>query len=207
LKRGKFITIEGGEGAGKSTNILYIKELLASYGLRCMVTREPGGTPLSEEIRRLLLERREEKIDSLAELLLVFSARAQHLNNKIMPALNNGIWVVSDRFTDATYAYQGAGRGLDVTAVALLENLVQKTFRPDCTMILDLPVETGMQRASQRGELDRFEVEKNDFFNRVRQCYLQRAMLDKTQYHVIDASETLERVQISIKSVIECLIN
>ena len=162
LKKGRFIVIEGGEGVGKSTNIQFIGQVLERAGIESIVTREPGGTPLAEDVRQLLLQKREEPVEAMAELLLVFAARAQHLHGKIIPALKRGAWVISDRFTDATYAYQGAGRGLDVKTIQMLECLVQKELRPDCTLILDVPVEIGMSRASKRGALDRFEEEKVD---------------------------------------------
>lgn len=205
-KLGKFITLEGGEGGGKTTNIEFISQLLDEAGIPFVITREPGGTPLAEEIRELLLAKREEPVEHLTELLLIFAARSQHLYGKIIPALEKGIWVISDRFTDATYAYQGGGRGMDLADIAMLESWVQKEIRPDCTLILDLPVEMGMQRASKRGELDRFEEEKLDFFSRIRDCYLKRANANPDRYKVIDASKPLTDVQQSVGEVMSELI-
>ncbi|MCE2030231.1 dTMP kinase [Sessilibacter corallicola] len=200
-KPGKFITFEGGEGAGKSTNILVAQEYLESQGIKTQLTREPGGTPLAEEIRSLLISNREESVNELTELLLVFSARAQHLNNLIKPALAQGIWVLCDRFTDATYAYQGAGRGLSVEAIRTLETLVQGNIRPDLTLLLDLDIEVGATRARNRGALDRFESLNAEFFSRVRDMYLQRAKFE-SYYKVVDANQSLENVQLAVKNTL-----
>lgn len=200
-KPGKFITFEGGEGAGKSTNILVAQEYLESQGIKTQLTREPGGTPLAEEIRSLLISKREESVNELTELLLVFSARAQHLNNLIKPALAQGIWVLCDRFTDATYAYQGAGRGLSVEAIRTLETLVQGNIRPDLTLLLDLDIEVGATRARNRGALDRFESLDAEFFSRVRDMYLQRAK-SESYYKVVDANQSLENVQLAVKNTL-----
>jgi thymidylate kinase (EC 2.7.4.9) len=161
---GKFITVEGTEGVGKSTNIAFIQSHLEKQGIELVISREPGGTPLAEQIRGLLLAKRSEPFDATAELLMVFAARAQHLNTIILPALNAGKWVLCDRFTDATYAYQGAGRGLSLATIATLESLVQGDWQPDLTVLLDIDVETGLQRATARAALDRFESEKIEFF-------------------------------------------
>ena len=161
--RGLFITVEGGEGVGKSTNLAYLRDCLTERGIDLLVSREPGGTPLAENIRELLVAVREEAIDPMAELLLIFAARAQHLHTVIEPALAAGRWVLCDRFTDATYAYQSGGRGVDAATVRRLENLVQGELRPDFTLLLDAPVETGMERARERGDLDRFEREELAF--------------------------------------------
>ncbi|MCH2157408.1 MAG: dTMP kinase [Oleiphilaceae bacterium] len=193
--RGKFITVEGGEGVGKSSNIEFIANTLREKGIDCIVTREPGGTPLAEEIREVLIARRDEKVCPDTELLLMFAARAQHLNEKILPALDTGTWVVCDRFTDATYAYQSGGRELPSEKVANLENFVQGDLRPDVTLLLDAPIEVGMARASKRAALDRFEEEEIDFFNRVRNNYLERASEDPERFVILDASQTLEEVQ------------
>lgn len=198
-KRGLFITVEGGEGVGKSTNISFMQRILAEQGIDVVVTREPGGTPLAEEIRDVLLKNREEKVVSETELLLMFAARAQHLYQKILPALERGQWVISDRFTDATYAYQSGGRGVSAEKVALLENFVQGDIRPDITFLFDAPIEVGMARAQKRGALDRFEEEQNSFFNRVRDNYLQRARLEPNRFQIIDASQDLESVQQALK--------
>jgi len=203
VKRGKFITIEGGEGVGKSTNIAYIKSLVDEYGIECIVTREPGGTPLAEEIREVLLKTRDEKVVTETELLMMFAARAQHLYQLILPAINEGKWVISDRFTDATYAYQSGGRGVPAESVALLEKFVQKQFRPDVTLLLDAPVEVGMARARERGKLDRFEEERSAFFNKVRKNYLSRATKEPDRFKVIDATNSLDLVQQQIKRVLD----
>ncbi len=190
--RGRFITLEGGEGVGKSTNLAFVKAHLEAAGLEVVATREPGGTPLAEEIRALLLAVREEPMADLSELLMIFAARAQHLATLIEPALARGAWVLSDRFTDATYAYQGGGRGLEVRVIALLEQLVQGDLRPDLTLYLDTPLEIAEARLAGR-DLDRFEREQRAFFERVRGVYLQRSV--EPRFRVIDASVPLERVQ------------
>lgn len=204
--RGKFITVEGGEGVGKSSNIEFIANTLREKGIDCVVTREPGGTPLAEEIREVLIQRREEKVCPDTELLLMFAARAQHLNAKIIPALEAGKWVVCDRFTDATYAYQSGGRGLPSEKVANLETFVQGALRPDVTLLLDAPIEVGMARASKRAALDRFEEEKVDFFNRVRNNYLARAKADPERFVILDASQSLEDVQADLATTLNELI-
>ncbi len=193
--RGFFITMEGGEGVGKSTSLFYLEALLTARGVDVVTTREPGGTRLGEEVRELLLRVRGEPVDAVAELLLIFAARAQHINALIEPALAAGKWVLSDRFTDATYAYQCGGRGVDRDKVEQLERLVQGTLRPDFTLLLDAPVEVGMQRARERGALDRFERETRLFFERVRQGYLRQAQDQAGRYRVIDAGQPLETVQ------------
>lgn len=202
MNKGLFITIEGGEGVGKSTNIEFIKSLLDANSIECIVTREPGGTPLAEEIREVLIANREEKVVSEAELLLMFAARAQHLHQKILPTLETGTWVISDRFTDATYAYQSGGRGVPSEKVALLENFVQGDVRPDLTLLFDAPVEVGMARAKNRGKLDRFEEEKLEFFNRVRDNYLERSSAEPDRFLVVDATQSLEKVQLDLREII-----
>ncbi|MDX2464589.1 MAG: dTMP kinase [Porticoccus sp.] len=202
MKTGKFITVEGVEGVGKTTNIAFIKQWLDQQGIEHITTREPGGTPLAEGIRELLLSRREETVNENTELLMMFAARAQHLAEVIIPALNRGRWVLCDRFTDATYAYQGGGRGVAMEKIALLENLVQGDLRPDMTLLLDIPVFQGLERARNRSEPDRFEQEKLAFFEKVRNCYLSRAKSLPQQYCLIDASQSLENVQIDIQSVL-----
>jgi len=199
--RGLFITVEGGEGVGKSTNITYLAEQLQQQGVELVVTREPGGTRVAESIRQILLEVRNESVSSLTELLLMFAARAQHIDKVIEPALSTGKWVLCDRFTDATYAYQCGGRGVSTSVVRQLEQLVQGELRPDYTLLLDAPVGTGMSRAMERGELDRFEQEDMDFFQRVRDAYLQLAQDSSGRYHVIDASLTLPEVQGTIDKI------
>ena len=198
---GRFITIEGGEGAGKSTAQRYLAEKLTAQGISVLQTREPGGTPLAEAIRRNLLSLDEEAPVEMAELLLVFAARAQHLSKVIEPALNQGQWVLCDRFTDATYAYQGAGRGLSAKHIGKLEALVQGDRRPDTVILLDMPPEIGLARARARGALDRFEQEKHAFFERVRQGYLGRAAEFPDRYVIVDAAQELSRVQKSLHAV------
>ena len=193
--RGRFITIEGTEGVGKTTNIEYIKQWLDTNHISFVSTREPGGTPLAEEIRELLLANREEKVCSKAELLMMLAGRAQHIDQVIEPQLAAGNWVLCDRFTDATYAYQGAGREMGSELIASLETMVQASMRPDLTLVLDVPVELGLERAGKRSEPDRFELEKTDFFNRVRNAYLSMAEQNPQRYKIIDASKTLEVVQ------------
>lgn len=206
MQRGKFLTIEGTEGVGKSTNLAFVRDWLVARGLEVVVTREPGGTPLAEEVRGLLLSKRDESVDETAELLLVFAARAQHLTQVIKPALARGAWVLSDRFTDATYAYQGGGRGLSKSVIEQLEQLVQGDLRPDLTLILDIDVELGLNRARQRGELDRFESETIAFFERVRAAYRQRAQVAPERYALVDAGKTLPEVQAEIDRVLAALL-
>jgi dTMP kinase len=201
--RGLFITFEGGEGAGKSTNIAYLQAHLQSRGVDLVVTREPGGTRLGEDVREVLLRLRDEPVAPMAELLLLFAARAQHLQEVIQPALLAGKWVICDRFTDASYAYQCGGRGMSAASVRTLETLVQGELRPDYTLLLDAPVETGLERARGRGELDRFEQEELAFFQRVRDTYLQLAKESSGRYHLVDASQPLEAVQARLQEICE----
>lgn len=202
MKKGLFITLEGGEGAGKSTQMTYVEECLKKAGKTVRVTREPGGTALSEAIRGLLLDHRQSSMDADTELLLMFAARAQHIAELIEPALEAGEWVLCDRFTDATYAYQGGGRGISIDRIAALENWVQGELRPDLTLLLDLPIDVGMSRAGERGELDRFEREKQDFFERVRQTYLDMAEQHPGRYRIIDASQDIQQVQVQIGAIL-----
>lgn len=205
MMRGKFITLEGGEGVGKSTNLHFCQQWLEERGRRVIATREPGGTGIAEAIRGLLLAKQPEPLSTTSELLLMFAARAQHIQQVIEPALAEGTWVLCDRFTDATYAYQGGGRGVDAQIIAWLENWVQGDLRPDLTLILDAPVTIGMQRAKHRGELDRFESEQLAFFERMRECYLQRAAQHPRRYCVIDASLALPEVQQHISHGLQTL--
>ncbi len=198
--RGKFITLEGSEGVGKSTNMAVIKNWLQENNIDYVATREPGGTPLAEEIRQLLLSTREERVDATAELLLVFAARAQHINTFIKPHLERGTWVLSDRFTDATFAYQGYGRGLDLALIEQLEQTVQQGLQPDLTVYLDVDVKVGLERARARGELDRFEQEAIDFFERVRQGYLARVNQNPARFSVVDAGQVIEKVGLDVKA-------
>ena len=195
IERGKFITLEGGEGVGKSTNLAFLQARLLDAGIDVRITREPGGTPLGEAIRSLLLNEGPTAPSALTEVLLVFAARAQHIQEVIEPALAAGRWVLCDRFTDATYAYQGFARGLSQSAIATLESLVQGSLQPDLTVLLDLPPSIGLKRASQRAELDRFEVEDEAFFNRVREGYLTRSLENPERWLVINAGQDLEGVQ------------
>lgn len=199
---GLFITLEGPEGAGKSTNRDYLAEHLRGHGLDVLLTREPGGTPLAERIRELLLAPSDEKMDADTELLLVFAARAQHLAEVIRPALARGTVVLCDRFTDATYAYQGGGRGLSVERIATLEQFVQGGLQPDLTLLFDLPVEVGLSRAAARGRLDRFEQEGQGFFEAVRQAYLERAKADPQRFRLVDAALPLAAVQQSLDGLV-----
>jgi dTMP kinase len=199
----KFITVEGTEGVGKTTNIDFIQKWMKSRDIDFIATREPGGTPIAEEIRNVLLSPRDERVTNTAELLLMFAGRAQHLSEVIVPALESNQWVLCDRFTDATYAYQGCGRDMDEMLISQLENIVQGDLRPDLTLLLDIPVEVGLQRAHHRSSPDRFEQEEFDFFNRVREGYLQLAENNPSRYTVIDASKDLENVQANIESALE----
>jgi len=199
---GKFITVEGIEGAGKSTNLAFIQQLLEAAGREVLFTREPGGTPLGEEVRALLLGHKHDGMSDDAELLFMFGARAEHLAQKIRPALETGTWVLCDRFTDATYAYQGGGRGIERERIQMLEQWVQGDLRPDLTLLLDLPVETGLERAGKRSAPDRFESQASHFFNAVRQEYLDIAAAEPGRVKVADASQPLAAVQAQIETVI-----
>ncbi len=205
--RGRLITLEGIEGVGKSTNLRFIADRLAAAGIPFITTREPGGTPLAEEIRALLLAPRDEAVSRQAELLLMFAARAQHVTNVIAPALARGEWVLCDRFTDATYAYQGGGRGVPQASIAWLEDYVQDALRPDRVFLLDVDVATGLARARARsGAGDRFERERVEFFERVRAAYLARARADGRRYCVIDAGGDLPAVQRDLGVALDALI-
>ena len=200
---GLFITVEGIEGVGKTTNMEYLQQIITAAGKELVVTREPGGTPLGESIRGLLLDPQYKGMDPDCELQLMFAARAEHLDKVIRPAIKAGQWVLCDRFTDATYAYQGGGRGLDTGKIAALEQLVQGEFRPDLTLLLDVPVEIGLARAGNRSAPDRFEQEKVDFFERVRQAYLDLARKYNGRYRIIDAGQSLVQVQAQLDSVMQ----
>lgn len=206
MKKGKFITIEGGEGVGKSTNVIFVKQFLESMGVSVITTREPGGTPIAEKIRLLLLDKAAEKISDQSELLLMFAARSQHITHVIQPALIKGYWVLCDRFTDATYAYQGGGRSIDFAMIEWLEESTQNGIKPDLTLLLDSPIETGMKRAKERGELDRFELEQTHFFEKVRKAYQQRAEQNPKRIKTINANQTLDKVQAEIKLTLQELI-
>ncbi|MEJ2654386.1 MAG: dTMP kinase [Acidihalobacter sp.] len=201
--RGAFVTLEGGEGVGKSTQIAEVVAALETAGLSVVRTREPGGTALAEQIRGLLIGECEECMDADTELLLMFAARNQHLARLIRPALDSGDWVVCDRFTDASYAYQGAGRGIDTARIRELEDFVQRGIQPDLTLLLDAPVEVGMARAARRNsDGDRFEREAHDFFERVREGYLARAAADPQRFRIIDAAHSLETVSAQVRETL-----
>jgi len=202
--RGKFITVEGQDGAGKTTSIRFVERLIRDRNIELLVTREPGGTKLGEELRRIVLEGHEFQIDSMAELLMVFAARAQHLSESILPALSDGVWVLCDRFTDATFAYQSGGRGLPRENVESLETLVQQNLRPDLTLLLDVDIETGRTRASQRRQAraDRFESEETGFNNRVRETYLDLARNHPDRIRIVDASLPLAAVEEKISGIL-----
>ncbi|SHL97339.1 dTMP kinase [Vreelandella subglaciescola] len=209
IQRGRLITLEGGEGVGKSSNVAFVTAWLEARGLEVVSTREPGGTPRAEAIRALLLDPAPaEPLSVDAELLLMFAARAQHLAEKILPALARGAWVVCDRFTDATYAYQGGGRGLDAERIAILERFVQKGMTPDLTLLLDMPVEAASRRVSSRlddlgGERDRFEREQRGFFTAVRDGYLTRAAAEPERFALIDAAQSLSAVQAQLEITLD----
>jgi dTMP kinase len=204
--QGKFLTVEGVEGGGKSTNIQYIADFLENKNIAFIVTREPGGTEISEAIRDLLLSSDLPAMHSDTELLLMFAARAEHLHKKILPALHSGKWVLCDRFTDASYAYQGGGRGIALQKIATLETWVQGNLRPDATLLFDLDAEIGLKRTQKRGAADRFEEEAIDFFNAVRKQYLQMAQDAPQRYHIIQAQYDLSTVQKQLATTMETLL-
>jgi len=206
VKTPRFITVEGIEGVGKSTHISTLCELLRAHGIDVVATREPGGTELGDRLRGLLLANGTPAMGPDTELLLIFAARAQHLREVVWPALAAGRWVVSDRFTDATYAYQGAGRGIAGQRIAELEQWVQNDFRPDYTLLLQAGIKTALSRIRSRGNEDRFEREEADFFARVQQAYLERATREPRRFHVIDANGGLDDVRHRIAAVIETLV-
>ena len=199
---GRFLTLEGIEGAGKSSQMAMIRTTLEALGYRVVLTREPGGAPIAERVRQVLLDPDNQGMAADAELLLVFAARAEHLAKTIRPALARGDWVVCDRFTDATYAYQGGGRGLDPARIALLETFVQGDLRPDLTLVFDLPVDLGLARAGRRSAPDRFESETRRFFAGTRASYLARARAEPDRMRLIDASAPLEAVSQAVAAVI-----
>ena len=201
----KFITIEGNEGVGKSTAITFVDSYLTKLKIPHRLTREPGGTPFAEKIRHLLQLHHEEPVAYKTELLLFFAARSQHIEALIKPTLAAGSWVVSDRFTDSSYAYQGAGRGLPMSDIALLEAWVQEGFQPDKTILLDAPVEMTYARMQKRGTLDRIEAEDMAFFERIRECYLRRAKEHSERYIIVDASVSLEEVQKQLRRILDAL--
>lgn len=207
MERGKFITVEGIEGVGKSTNIDVLVKRIESAGHRVLTTREPGGTPLAEDIRDIVQHRGDEPIPEIAELLLIFAARSLNVNNVILPALEAGTWVVSDRFTDSSRAYQGGGRGIPMETIDRIADWVHGGTWPDLTILLDAPVEIGMQRASKRSAPDRFEQERHDFFQRVRECYLQIAGSEPGRFVVIDTMQSVDEVKREVELLADQLIS
>ena len=205
MTAGKFITLEGIEGVGKTTHLAFIADRLQQQGHTVILTREPGGTRAGEAIREILLHGKDMQIDSMAELLLMFAARAQHLQEVVRPALAKGQYILCDRFTDATYAYQGGGRGLSMADIGVLETLVQQQLQPNVTLLFDASVQTGLSRAKKRGEPDRFEAETVSFFERVRQTYLDRAREQPQRFRIIDAEQTLVAVEQQIAAILETL--
>jgi dTMP kinase len=205
--KGYFITLEGGEGAGKSTVTRLLADNLQANKIDFVLTREPGGTEIAEKIRDVLLNHYTEKMHADTELLLYFAGRAQHLNNVIIPALNSGKWVICDRFTDASYAYQGAGRGVAQNKIEILENFVQGELRPDYTLLFDIEVDLGFARIKKNRVLDRLEIEDKMFYERVRNCYLERANKNKERFGIINASKTPLEVETQIKIIIEKIIS
>ena len=203
MSAGRFITLEGGEGAGKSTHGAFIRDWLQARGREVVLTREPGGSPLAEEIRRVVLQPWDEGVGAESEVLLMFAARAAHLKATVLPALAAGKDVVCDRFIDSSYAYQGAGKGLDERHLAALEALVLGRFRPDLTLVFDLPPEQGLARARGRGDANRFEDESLAYMQRVRECFLRRAAAEPWRCQVIDAAPPLEQVRESLRAALE----
>lgn len=206
MERGKFITVEGIEGVGKSTNIDVLVKRIEAAGQKVLTTREPGGTPLAEEIRDIVQHRGDEPIPEIAELLMIFAARSLNVNNVILPALEAGTWVVSDRFTDSSRAYQGGGRGIPLETIDRLADWVHGDVWPDLTILLDAPVEIGMERAKSRSTPDRFEQERHDFFQRVRECYLGIASREPTRFVIIDTMQSLDEVKFEVQALADQLL-
>ncbi len=206
MDTGKFITVEGIEGVGKSTNVAFLREAIEKRGIDVLTTREPGGTPMAERIREMLIEHGDEPVPDITELLLMFASRSLHVNNVIQPALAAGTWVICDRFTDASRAYQGGGRGFPQEDINRLAEWVHGDLRPDLTILLDAPVATGMHRAGRRGSPDRIEIERVDFFERVRECYLSLAEAEPERFVVVDASVDIDTVRASIVSIVDRII-
>ena len=202
MNRGRFITIEGVEGTGKSTNLALVETQIKKHGYQVLTTREPGGARTGEKVRAILLDKEEQEMTAMTELLLIFAARRQHVEEVIKPALASGMWVISDRFTDSSYAYQGGGRKLGIQSVADLEAYVLDNFSPDLTILLDLDISVGLARATKDSEPDRFEKEQREFFERVREVYLERATGD--HYRIINTGRAIDEVQAEIIHIIEC---
>jgi dTMP kinase len=207
MARGKFITVEGIEGVGKSTNIAAVVECIRSAGHEVLTTREPGGTPFAEDIRDILMNRGDEPVPEIAELLLMFAARSFNVSNVIVPALEAGTWVVCDRFTDSTRAYQGGGRGIPIETIDRIANWVHGDTWPDLTILLDAPVDVGMARAGSRSEPDRFEQEQHEFFERVRACYLRLAEAEQERFVVVDTTRPIAHVSAEVVAVVERLLD
>lgn len=205
-EKGQFITFEGVEGAGKTTNISFVADKIKKAGYDILLTREPGGTTTGEAIRNILISKDLPEMHHQTELLLMFAARSEHLHRKIIPALEQGTWVLCDRFTDASYAYQGAGRGIKTQNIKILETLVQETLRPDITFLFDLEADIGLARAKSRGETDRFEQQQIDFFNRVRSEYLKMAEAEPKRFRIIEAQHDLNIVQQQINQKLEAIL-
>lgn len=205
IKKGKFITLEGIEGMGKSTIAQWMSHFLKTKGIPNSVTREPGGTMVAEDIRQILLNEYSEETHIETELLLLYAARIQHYKNKILPALMAGTWVICDRFYDATFAYQGGGREFSMDKIKELHRWVMGEIKPDCTILLDAPIQVGMNRIKNRAHHDRFEKENAAFFERIRQAYLNMVKKEPSRFHVIDASEPLNKVEGQIKVVLDGL--
>lgn len=203
MQKGLFVTLEGIEGAGKSTLMTYIAELFTKADNNVVQTREPGGTKTGEKIRNILLDSNNVGVTDDTELMLMFAARAQHINEIIKPALSSGSIVICDRFTDASYAYQGGGRGIDTTRIQILEEWVQQGLKPDLTLLFDLDVETGLRRAGKRSEADRFEQEEVSFFKRIRKCYLDRAESEPERFRIIDSSQSFDNVKQQIETILK----
>ena len=207
MERGKFISIEGIEGVGKSTNIEVLVERIEAAGHNVLTTREPGGTPFAEDIRDILMNRGDEPVPEIAELLLMFAARSFNVNNVILPALEAGTWVVCDRFTDSSRAYQGGGRGLPMETIDRIADWVHGDTWPELTILLDAPVEIGMERAGTRGTLDRIEQERHDFFERVRECYLQIALREPERFVVVDTTRSIDEVRADIAMLADQILS
>ncbi|HBS52218.1 MAG TPA: dTMP kinase [Coxiellaceae bacterium] len=207
MKKNYFITLEGIEGAGKSTAVRFLAEYLRKFNIDFILTREPGGTEIAEKIRRVILDHYQEKMHPDTEMLLYFAGRAQHLNQVIIPALQRGQWVICDRFTDATYAYQGGGRGLSQEKISILEQWVQSDLRPDHTLLFDVTVTIGLSRIKKNRYLDRIEKEEEFFFEKVRNCYLERAGKEPDRFHILDANKNPEEVSQQIENILKKLIN
>lgn len=207
MKNGQFITVEGIEGVGKSSCIDTLRRAIEGRGLEVMTSREPGGTPMAEQIRSLLLDHGDEPVPDIAELLLMFAARSLHVRNVIVPALEAGTWVICDRFTDTSRAYQGAGRQFPLAEIDRIADWVHADVQPDLTVLLDAPVQLGLQRAGRRGEPDRIETEQAEFFERARQCFLDLAAAEPARFAVIDASVSMEQVQAAVTKSIDTLLD